>query len=580
MLATPGLPNYNVAGVASIGGQGFRPNLMREQTLQAADSLFLIRGAHTLKLGGEFRAQHIPFSVAQRAGGEYQFTGNFTVGPAGTGEGLADFLLGFPQSVRVQNRPSAADMRRFIYAGFVNDDWKATSRLTLNLGVRYEFVTPLFESKNQFASFDPGTGELRQATDGGLESRSLIKPDYNQFAPRLGLAWQVALSTVVRAGYGIFFSGEEPIGAGRWLQNNPNITFEANLVATPPSPLVTLQGGLPPDTLDQGAAGNPSASGVNRNLRTAYSQQWNVTVQRTFWGDWSLQTSYVGTKGSNFLTTVNLNQARPGPGSVQSRRPYPSFGTINYIEDRGKTIYHGWQTQLEKRFSRGINLLASYTWSKAIDDHEDMYGRTAAGNQYPVNPANLSLERALSGQHIGQRFTFNTIYEMPFGRGRPLARDLPAFVDFIVGGWDLSAITAFFSGSPFSVQTSVDACGCGLLTGSRRPNRLRDGNLPASERTVERWYDPTAFAVPRSGTLGNSGRNVLFTGGTQSVSLSLMKNFRFLERWRVQFRAEAFNALNHANFGIPNINIETAGAGQITDADPGRQIQLALKINF
>jgi hypothetical protein len=542
--------------------------------------MFLIRGAHTLKLGGELRAQHIPFSVAQRAGGEYQFTGNFTLGPAGTGEGLADFLLGYPQSVRVQNRPSAADMRRFIYAGYINDDWKATGRLTLNLGVRYEFVTPLFESKNRFASFDPGTGQLRDAGSGGLESRSLVKPDYNQFAPRVGLAWRTTPATVIRAGYGIFFSGEESIGAGRWLQNNPNITFEANLVSTPPTPLVTLQGGLPPTTFNQGAAGNPSASGVNRNLETAYAQQWNLTIQRTFRTDWSVQTSYVGTKGSHFLTTVNLNQARPGPGAVQARRPYRSFGTINYIEERGKTIYHGWQTQVEKRFSQGLSLLASYTYAKAIDDHEDMYGRTAAGNQYPVDPANLALERALSGQHIGQRVTLNGIYELPLGRGRALLRELPAWADFVIGGWDFSAISAFFSGSPFSVQTSVDACGCGLLTGSRRPDRPRDGNLPDGERTIQRWYDPKAFAVPSAGRLGNSGRNVLISPGTQAVNLSLMKNFRYREQWRAQFRLEAFNALNHANFAIPNINMETAGAGQITNADPGRQIQLALKINF
>ncbi len=580
MLATPGLPNYNISGVASIGGQGFRPNLMREQTLQFSDSVFHIHGAHTLKAGGEFRAVHIPFSVAQRAGGEYVFTGDFTRGGAGTGAGAADFLLGYPQSVRIQNRPSAADMRRFVYAAFVNDDWKISNRFTANLGLRYEFVSPLIDSKDKFSSFDPGTGTLRMAKPGGLASRSLVNPDYMQFAPRIGLAYRALEGLVIRAGYGMFFSGEETIGAGRWLQNNPDITFEANIVSVAPNPLVTLQGGLPPNLFDRGASGNPSASGITRNARTAYAQHWNFTIQHTPWKDWSLQAAYVGTKGSNFLTTVNLNQAQPGAGAVQARRPYPSLGTINYIEDRGKTIYHGLQTQAEKRFSAGLNLLASYTWSKAIDDHEDMYGRTAAGNQYPVNPRNLALERSLSGQHIGHRLTYSMLYELPFGRGRAFAKDMPAWANLVLGGWDLTALTAFFSGSPFSVQTSVDACGCGLLTGSKRPDRLRDGNLAASERTIGRWFDKAAFAVPERGTLGNSGRNVLISPGTKSMNFSVMKNFRLRERYRAQFRVEFFNFPNHPNFGIPGNNIETPGAGIVTDADPGRQIQFGLKVSF
>lgn len=172
------------------------------------------------------------------------------------------------------------------------------------------------------------------------------------------------------------------------------------------------------------------------------------------------------------------------------------------------------------------------------------------------------------------------IYDLPFGRGRRFGAGIPGWADAALGGWSVSAISAFFSGSPFTPQTSIDACGCGLQEGSKRPDRIRDGNLPVDQRTIERWFDVGAFAVPAPGTLGNSGRNILISPGTKSVDLSLMKTFNVREAARVQFRAEFFNFPNHPNFGLPNVNIQTVAGGQVTSAEPGRQIQFGLKVQF
>ena len=580
LLATPGLPAYAVSGLNAIGGATFRPNLMREQTLQFRDSLFLTRGSHTLKIGAEFKKQHIPFSVAQVAMGQFSFTGAFTASGAGTGEGLADFLLGLPVTFQGQSRTSAANMRRFITAGYFNDDWKITNRLTVNLGIRYEFFSPLVDTQNRFSSFDPSTGGFRVAREGGLEARALVKPDYSQFAPRVGLAYRLSDQTVLRAGYGLFYSGEEALGAGFWLQNNPNFVVGVNLFAVPPTPLLTLQGGLPSNLFDLGGVAAPAATGIQDNARIAYVQNWNLTLQRTFGSSWSAQASYVGSNGFHFLTPVFLNQARPGTGSVQSRRPYPSYGTITFIQDRGKTNYHSLQTQIEKTFSNGLSLLGSYTYSKAIDDHEDMFGRIAAGNQYPLDARNLALERSLSGTDIRHRVTYSMLYHLPFGRGRSFLRQAPRAVDVLLGGWNLAAVTSFFSGSPFSVITSQDACGCGLLTGQFRADRLGDGGLPSGQRSIDGWFDVRAFAPSARGRLGNSGRNILISPGASVINLSATKNFPISERKLVQFRAEFFNFPNHANFGLPGINIETPGAGLIRSADAGREIQLALRFQF
>lgn len=579
MLATAGMPNYTVSGVNAIGGATFRPNLMREQTLQFKDSVFLIHGSHTLRLGAEYKSQHIPFSVAQTAMGQYTFSGAFTSGGAGTGEGLADFLLGLPLSFTGQSHASAANMRRFVTAGYVNDDWKATSRLTLNLGVRYEFFSPLVDTLNRFSSFDPSTGGFRIARDGGLESRGLVKPDYMQFAPRIGVAYRVGDKSVIRAGYGLFYSGEEPLGAGFWLQNNPNNIVGVNLFATPPDPMLKIERGLPSNLFSLGGVAAPAATGIQNNARTAYVQNWNLTLQRTF-GNWSAQASYVGSNGFHFLTPVFVNQARPGAGTVQSRRPYPAYGAVTFVEDRGKTNYNSLQMQIEKTFSRGFSMLGSYTYAKAIDDHEDMFGRIAAGNQYPVDSNNLSLERALSGTDIRHRVTYSMLYQLPLGRGRSYLAQTPKAVDLIVGGWNVAVLTSFFSGSPFSVITSQDACGCGLQTGQFRADRLRDGMLPDGKRSIDGWYDVSAFALPARGKLGNGGRNILISPGSAVVNFSAMKSFAIVEAKELQFRAEFFNFPNHANFGLPGINIENAGAGLIRSADDGRQIQLMLRFQF
>jgi hypothetical protein len=293
-----------------------------------------------------------------------------------------------------------------------------------------------------------------------------------------------------------------------------------------------------------------------------------------------VEIAYVGTSGDRLLMTSNINAAPPGPTNPVARRPFGSLlGEIRRLSDSGHSTYHGLQSRIEKRFSHGLYFLASYTWSKSLDNQSNGTDDSAASGQYPQDPANSRLDRGLSSFDRTHRFVASAVWELPFGRGRDGALT-SAMIHDVVGGWQLSGIFSAQSGSPFSVLMP-----CAMINAEGnncRPNRLRDGELPPDQRSSSRWFDVAAFAAPSPQAYGNAGRNILRGPGSTNVDIALSKSFRWetSATRRLQIRSEFFNSLNHTNLGLPIHSMDSPAVGTITSASPGRIIQLGARLEF
>jgi len=307
-------------------------------------------------------------------------------------------------------------------------------------------------------------------------------------------------------------------------------------------------------------------------------QQWNLTVERQLTSSLLVRTSYVGSHGNHLNIALNENVAYPGPGPVAPRRPYPQYGKISAWEQRGLSNYDGLQLSAEKRLSRGLSFLAAYTYSKSLDEGAGGNSSDGESRINIQNPRDLRADYGLSNFDYRHRFTLSSIYQLPFGRGRRFLGNANRFADLAVGGWQLSSILTLQSGAPFTVNLANATANTGTFT---RPNRICNGNLPSSKQSINEWFDVSCFVAPPPYTFGNAGRNILIGPGLETWDLGLDKDFHMTERLGLQFRAEFFNALNHANFGIPNNAIGDPGAGTdsyvITNA---RQIQFALRMHW
>jgi hypothetical protein len=297
-------------------------------------------------------------------------------------------------------------------------------------------------------------------------------------------------------------------------------------------------------------------------------EQWNINVQRQFAGDFVAQVGYTGSGAHKLLYPVNQNQALPGAGAVNSRRPYQGVGNITYYAPLMNSTYNALIAKLERRFAKGLSLLASYTMGHSLDGEGNEHDTSDVS---PQNVRNLAAEKSSSNFDVRQRIAVSGFYQLPFGRKG-------GFPSYLVRDWQLSAIFSAQTGQPFTATLSTDPSGTGV-TG--RPNRIGDGNLPTDQRAITHWFDTTAFAVPACICFGNSGRDILRGPGFMDMDIAIMRDFHFAERFRIQFRAESFNLMNHPNFGIPNSSIGNPAVGTITSTiNPERQNQLALKFFF
>ncbi len=580
------MPSIYVSSFAGLGEAGFVPLVKINNNFQYSDTVMLTRGIHSLRFGAEVLRRQINTFDAGNPLGSFSFNGQFTnrgigVATSGTGTAMADLLLGAPGSVTYTVIHGLTGDRRTEYGFFVQDDIRLSARLTLNLGLRYDLYTPNVEVADRMANFVPELGDIFPAKSQQVHgTRATVVTDKNNWAPRFGLAWRPASKTAVRAGYGVFYSSEDVGGDPRLAANPPfvgNPQFNADYANF--AAARKISDGLPaerPTSIPTkgGAAKNPIRYRPYNN-RTPYMQQWNINVQRELPSNTLVSAAYVGAKGTKLATFFDLNQAVPGPGQVDTRRPWPDFGGYaNDIGNFGNSIYHSLQLSLEKRLSHGLMFLTSYTWGHSIDMTSQPTGNT--GMQ---NVRNMRAERGNSDYDMRHRWVMSWSYELPFFKQGKLARTL-------LGGWQLNGIEYINTGLPF---TPTMAGNLNTLngTGTQRPDRVGSGVLAAGQRNATRWFDASAFKTPAPYTFGNAGRNILFGPRQVNFDLSLFKNFVFSENGKrfLQFRAEVFNAFNTPQLNNPNASIGDPSVGRITSAGfsntflgANRQVQLAMKL--
>lgn len=622
-----GLSTQNIGGFVSLGRQNSNPQFQDPFVVNPRFNYTTIIGKHSLKAGYEYQTITTDIDDFNPKYGDTSYSGQFSrIGANGlalTGTSsnnlynLADFLFGVPSSYSLNNNLIITLKQRMHFA-YLQDDFKFSNKLSLNLGVRYEFATPQWEEQNRLANFDPKTQSLIQAKDGSIYDRALVNPDRNNFAPRLGFAYNIADKTVIRGGYGVSYVHFNRLGGENLLSyNGPTIvsssitqqTFRTVSGVSVPVPFCNgneflncvrrTEQGFPtgfvaPDRF------NPLASRVNftpANTRTAYVQSWHLSVQRELPWNWLLDVAYVGNRSNKLIVLADYNQARPNAVGentpLQNRRPFANFSFVQASFNGGFATYNALQLKVERRFAQGLYLLNSFTWSAALDNAAG-HLEAQSGDNSRVNIANFAGDKGRSNYDQPINNTTSVVYDLPFGKGKKFGGDLPTAVDYALGGWRLTLINTMNSGLPINLTYSPSTefqVGSSLTL---RPN-LTGQPLVGDPKDPKNYLLPEGVIAPtdRSQPFGSASRNIVRGPNFFQADLGLHKSFPvWREGTKLEFRMEAFNLFNRTNFQTPSSSatdvvrnasgtITSRGNyGVITTAFPARQIQFALKLNF
>jgi hypothetical protein len=590
-----GLPTIGISGYSTLGEQSSVPNGKIAEVLQFRDSVSWVTGNHSFKAGGDFSWVRSYYALSSFSRGSYIFDGTFTQDPqnrGATGNGYADFLLGIASNASISGT-AIGDARTKYTGAFLQDDWKITRRLTVNLGLRYELWTWRVERNNLQGNFAPSLGKVIYPENkvppgipasivanvpSNLDSRSLLPTDTNNLAPRLGVAYQLTSHTVLRAGAGLFYASQAFPGAGATPLGSPPFLLINTYPTDQINPSITFANGFPADALNTTKNFNPASAtwdGFDIGMKMPYVWKWNVGLQHEVAGI-LLEANYVGDKGSQLPVYYDYNMPLPGSGSVPSRRLLPAFGSIGYTQSMGNSEYEALEARVEKRFSAGLSMLASYTHSKVID-----YGgvQLSGDDLNYRNVRNIALDRGPAAYDLRDRLVISYLYDLPFGRGRRFSIANP-MLNTVLGNWQVNGITTIRGGQYFTAELGFSAAN----TGDPRPDRIRDGNLPSDQRTVQHWFDTAAFVAPTPFNFGNEGRDVLLGPGAVNFDFSFFKRLplRWLgESGEAQFRSEFFNLFNHPQFQIPNTRADIPQGGSITATSTAmRQIQFGMKVIF
>ena len=611
---TGGLNTQNITGFTGMGRQATNPQFQNPTTWNPKVNYSRTQGRHTLKMGAEETIIHTEVMDINPVYGLNAYAGQFskptcallgqatcTIPNDTASYNLADFMFGLPSQVQLANY-LVGSYRQRVYALYFQDDFKVNSKLTLNLGLRWEFATPRWERDNILSNFDPSTNTMLAAKNGSLYDRTLVNPDYKDWAPRIGLAYSFNPKTVFRSGYGISYVHLNRLGSADELGiNGPQVVIATINQSIPaggpvPSAFITSTSGFP-----AGLASPANFNPVNANLayippntRWPYVQTWFASVQRELAKDWVLELAYSGNHSLRLPILADYNQAVPNlPGQslgIQARRPNQQFGAITWVDPAGQGNYNGLSARVEHRFAAGLYFLNSFTWSKALGNSEQaLEYATGYYQANPQNVYNLAAERGPSSFDVKFMNVTSLVYQLPFGKGRQFGSTWNGVVDAILGGWELNTINTANTGTPLDISYTPSATmdGTGRIPDYRgeaiqRPNLIGNPGDLRDSNFVGRYLDPAAFAVPAvSAPYGSLGRNALRGPNFWQWDLGVNKNFRLpREGMALQFRSEFFNLLNHTNFGLPDCNISDAAFGTITSAYPPRQIQFALKLMF
>jgi len=566
-LFSGGVTGMNIIGYfgggARIGSPDFSPKFQHTRQYEFLNTLSWLKGDHHFKFG---------IDVLAPMKNEYLDVpgtrGNLTFRATFTGNAVGDFLLGYV-SDSLLTTSYVVDQRHWATSFFVQDDWKLSSKLSLNLGLRYDFITPALEAQNRQANFDPSTGQLVNAKDGSLADRGLVEPDKNNFAPRVGIVYQVSDSMVLRGGYGIFYNLFDRIGSEDQIALNPGnglVSLQPATATLASGPQFLLRNGFPAGYLDPARIDLSRAvlRGADRDSPKTSIHQFGVGVQKIFASVWVLSLDLVGTEGRNLANLINLNQPIGGSGP----RPYPGVGPqIQWREQKASSSYKGMDLAFQRRFSKGFSFALAYTLSECRDNSAE-HLTTGGSPSRSQDARDLDAWEGPCGYDNRHRFSGNFVYELPFARGSSGATRA------LLGDWLVSGIYAARSGRPFTVvqgNNNVGPYHNGL------PNRTGSGEGP---ETVDKWFDPAAFTAVPSGTFGNAGRNILRGPGWQGLDLSLQKRIT-AGRTSLTLRWDVFNVFNTVNLGLPNADISSATVGTISQltGDP-RLMQFSARVQF
>jgi hypothetical protein len=574
-IVAGGLPGITIdtffggSGLGRIGSPDFLPKFQHTNQFEFIDTVSWLRGNHAVKAGVDLMGpMNNEFMDVPATRGALRFRNVFT------GNAMADYLLGYVSDLQMSN-VFVTNQRHNAQMFFVQDDWKVNARLSLNLGLRYDYMTPALEANNAMTNFNPaGTGSLLFATDGSLLQRSLVNPDRNNFAPRAGVVYKLDDNTILRGGYGVFYNLFDRVGSEDQLSLNlPGLVNKTTPTATAATgPIFFLQQGLPNGFLNapnlDPAAGQLKAvrlRAVDQNDPNTTTQQASFGIQRELPDSMVLSADFVYTRTSNLATLINLNQQLPNAAgnNVLGPLPYPNFGFIEWRSDNGRAQYKGVDLGLEKRFARGYAFGFAYTIGKSEDNASEQL-TTQGSNAFPQNSRDFEPWFGPSDYDVRHRFSANFVWALPLGKN-VIARD-----------WTLSGIYTAHTGHPFTVTQSNNNVGTNM-TGL--PNVSGDTEGP---KTVDQWFNKAAFSTVTSGTFGNEERNRLYGPGFQNVDLTVQRALKFGPRLAATLRLDIFNVFNTVNFGIPNKDIATASTfGTITGlaSDP-RTMQLAIRFAF
>jgi hypothetical protein len=567
-----GVPATTITSYTTIGNATNLPQNRWDSTYILGDSVVWSHGQHTFKFGADASQFRSSQYYVQYGVGSFTFASGGTTYPT-SGYALADVLLGRPsQTQRVPNYPNKWYQRTTSLGLFAQDDFKVTSRFTVNYGLRWELYTPTTEKYNQESSFSPATGGIIVAGQNGIGS-DLWTTRYRNFAPRLGFSWQPFgdAKTVIHAGAGIFYNAPTSGNGILAMFYNPPIRTPQTFTSTTQSPLVGLANSFP--TANAGTSSSPF--GIARNFSMATIDEWSFNIQRELAPSLTLDITYFGSKGSHLPLNRNINQPRPsGVSGVTLARPYPSYSNILFAESVGNSVYNSLQAKLSKRYSAGLSLLATFTWGRSIDDGNGIATSTLASNTTPQDSLSQAAERGRSDFDVKYRFVFSPVYELPFGKGKSFVQS--GLWSYLIGGWQVSALLSAQTGNPLTPYYAADISG--TQNNHDRPNVVGDPNN--GPKTPQQWFNVSAFTAPAFGAFGNAGRNIINGPGLVNLDASVVRNFKIKERFGIQFRAQAYNALNHTNFNFPSATMDSSARGTIVSALDPRTLEAALRFVF
>jgi hypothetical protein len=639
-----GLPQFGLGRYSQAGANDWLPTKEYSNVWDFIQNVAITKGSHALKFGGEFRPIQFPFFQVPYPHGEMNFSNNETAMPSNqsdkgsagskggsfsndTGDPFASFLLGSLNGGQISTTNFISSTRK-AWAFYAQDDWKVTPKLTVQIGVRYELWSPIGEKFGRQSNFNFDTltldipkGPNQDAplppnfntayTFNGLTFKPLfpsvkvsrgqvdqymIPWDKYDIGPRIGFAYNIRPKTVIRGAFGIFYGGEEQQGGNpnrgesAPFNESPQLNRPSGVNGFDPNPFFAngnwtngISIGFPAAVFTTQPVSSLQFRSVSQDFRNPMVQKWNLTVQQELPNQMALEVGYQGNHSSHQLLQPDFN-ANPNLGTTASinsndLRPVPEIGSISGTSSFGFGNYDAMTARLDKRFSHGLQFITSYTWGHALANS----GTTLSGSSgfgYRDN-TNISTSYANAAWDIRHNFTTGVNYEIPFGRGKAWGGNMNRVMDTVIGGWNANAIFTFHTGQPFTVRSNGcqgvwASCFADLVAG-KDPNAA-----PAGGRNPGEWFDVTNFAPPASLTQGNVGLQTNYGPSTRNVDFSIAKNFKFTERWKLQFRGEAFNLANTPQFGLPDNNRQDPAFGKITSTNAGseRHIQFALRLEF